>query len=65
MNKQTQKPEVENHIIHCIQQYGELLTEKEWELPVTRAQHEQMRVDFMLAIGMLTALAPTSRGETQ
>lgn len=46
---------VREHIERCMENYGNPLDD-DWQKPMDRSVHEQMRADLMLAIGMLSAL---------
>lgn len=48
---------VEEHIERCLELYGMTIDQLSTKRTVPLAEHEQMRADLMLAIGMLSALS--------
>jgi hypothetical protein len=52
---------IKSHVDRCIELYGQPINMMKDEViaeHVDRSEHEQMRVDLMLAVGMLAALNP-------
>jgi hypothetical protein len=54
---------VREHIERCIDNYGNPLDDGTTGKRVDGRLYEQMRADLMLAVGMLSALAPPSQEE--